>query len=52
MDVIQKLIAVLYFLGYNNETDLVEYKKTRLNEKLEIFFSYENNYLRKSKIYI
>ena len=47
MDVIQKLIE--NFLGYNDEIDLVDYKKTILNEKLEIFFSYENNYMNNQK---
>lgn len=47
MDVIQKLLE--NFLGYSDEIDLVEYKKTILNEKLEIFFSYEDNYMRNQK---
>lgn len=46
MDIIQNIIE--NFFG-NNEIELEEYKKIRLNEKLEIFFSYENNYMNNQK---
>ena len=46
MDIIKNLI--INQLG-EKETDIVEYKKIRLNEKLEVFFNYEDNYMNNQK---